>query len=236
MERSTIMKLLLAIKSCKRDWMRGDHKVIRSTWGKDVPSDVDLCFFMGQGASWLLSTDRDEEILNVCDDYDALPEKTRGILRWSLKRGYDYVFVADTDTFVIPKKLLSLPFKEYDLSGRFGKIKPIGETFRYVDGRDIVYDPCWPWPSGGCGYFVSRKAAEAVSNVDYQGWAEDMMMGQILGPLEKQGLIKIGDLENLECQAAWHFPRWRYNQNVYHPRFGWLEKMQKEHGENRDFS
>ena len=40
------MRCLIAIKSCKRDWMRGDHSVIRSTWGKDVPVNVDLRFFI----------------------------------------------------------------------------------------------------------------------------------------------------------------------------------------------
>jgi hypothetical protein len=226
-------KLLISIKSCRRDWMRGDHDVIRSTWGKDVPEGVDLRFFMGT-ESYRLCTDGDEEWLDVKDDYDSLPQKVKAIFKWALEKQYDYIFLADTDTFVIPKRLIALPFQDYDLSGRFGKIKPIGETFRYIDGRDIVYDPCWPWPSGGCGYFVSAKGADYILRTGFTGWAEDIQSGQALGPLEKLGLVKIGDLEDLECKASWHFPRWKYNQEVYHPRYGWQEKMYKEHNENSD--
>jgi hypothetical protein len=228
------MRLLLAIKSCRRDWLRGDHDVIRNTWGRDVPKDVDLRFFIGDQGGCLFADLPDEVTLFCGDDYDNLPQKSREIFKWALKKGYDYVFIADTDTFVIPKRLIALPFCNFDLAGRFGKVKPIGQTFRYIDGRDIVYDPCWPWPSGGCGYFVSRKGADYIIKTNYSGWAEDMQSGQILGPLEKQQLVKIGDLEDLECHASWHFPRWKYNQHVYDPKFGWQELMYREHGENRD--
>ena len=224
-------KLLIAVKSCRRHRNEGFHEPIRRTWAQDIPNDVGFAFFMG-GSSWIC--DNDAIVLSVKDDYDALPEKSKAILNWSMERKYDYTVLADTDTFIIPKKLLALPFQQYDLAGRFGKVKPIGETFRYVDGRNIVYDPCWPWPSGGCGYFVSAKGAKYIVETPYSGWAEDMQSGQILGPLEKQHLVKIGDLENLECHAAWHFPRRRYHEEVYHPRFNWMEVMQREHGENRD--
>lgn len=210
------MRLLLAIKSCQRDLDRGYHDAIRQTWGRDTRG-ADLQFFTGAD-------------LNAPDDYDSLPFKTREILRRSIQSGYDFTFLCDTDTFIIPSRLMSCDFQRYDFSGRFGSMPELGKTFNYRDQRG-VYNNIHPWPSGGVGYFVSRKAAEIVVATDPVVWAEDMFVGQALGPHIQSGAITAKDLPGFECCVSWHFPRREYNNQVYDLKFNWLEKMQKEHGQ-----
>ena len=223
------MRLLIAIKSCVRDAVRGNHDAIRRTWGKDFPACVDLRFFMGRDVNYLGMMD-DEVMADAPDDYDSLPYKSREILRWSIQQNYDFSFLADTDTFVVPSKLMSCDFQRYDFSGRFGSMPELGKTFNYRDQRG-VYNNIHPWPSGGVGYFVSRKAAEIVVATDPVVWAEDMFVGQALGPHIQSGAITAKDLPGFECCVSWHFPRREYNNQVYDLKFNWLEKMQKEHGQ-----
>ena len=88
----------------------------------------------------------------------------------------------------------------------------------------------WPieafaWMSGGHGYFVSRKAAEYVVNSTPNIWAEDVFVGQVLGPLHKEGLIKI---QNIEPNITLHFPQGKYKSG-YDLRFGWMNEMHREH-------
>ena len=42
------MKILVAVKSCKRDIERGCHQVIRDTWGSKLPDNFTLRFFVGE--------------------------------------------------------------------------------------------------------------------------------------------------------------------------------------------
>jgi hypothetical protein len=76
------MNVLLAVKSCQRDLDHGCHDIIRSTWGKDV-HEANLRFFVG-ALQESEKISQGDVFLNVPDDYDSLPFKTREILRWSL--------------------------------------------------------------------------------------------------------------------------------------------------------
>jgi len=200
--------------------------VIRETWGRSLPLAVDLRFFVGGGHQDFVL--HDEASLDCKDDYDSLPYKTREICRWLLKTDNEHIFLCDTDTFIIPNRLLASGFVQYDYSGRFGTVHPIGQTFLYDDLRNppAMY---YPWASGGIGYFLSRKAAEKIAFSDINHWAEDLWVGQILGPAIQTGHIIAGDLFEFECNTSWHFPRRRFNSG-YDPKFGWMQKMQEEHG------
>ena len=205
------MKLLIAIKSCHRDRDRGCHQAIRDTWGSKVVTDVTLGFFIGRDensgqASWRLG---DETQVDAPDDYENLPLKTREILRQSIGWNYDFTFLCDNDTFVNPERLLQTGFEKFDYSGRFGVLPPVGTQFDYTDGRGIEYPGCHPWASGGVGYFLSKKAAEHIVQFEPNIWAEDMWVGQVLGPEIQAGRINAANLSTLECQAAWHFARTR---------------------------
>ena len=215
------MRLLIAIKSCRHDRDRGHHDAIRETWGRDV-TEADLRFFVGQGNT-ISDLAEDEEVVNVLDDYESLPLKTEAILRWFLSQNYDYVFLCDTDTYIVVPKLMKCGFEKVDYMGR--NTWPLGVTRRYASTDR--HGNIWPtfdafaWMSGGYGYFLSRKAAEYVIDNMPELWAEDMCVGQVLGPLYQQGIIKI---QNMEPGITFHFPAHEYKSG-YDLKFGWLQTM-----------
>ncbi len=219
------MRLLIAVKSCRRDKERGDHQVIRDTWGKHIPENANLLFFMGYVPHYML--ENDEVMVDAPDDYDNLAYKTRAIARWFLDTVYDFVFFCDNDTFIVPERLIRCGFQNYDVAGRFGSLHSLGTTFHYRDPKG-VYPDCHPWPSGGIGYFLSRKAAEIIAHQEQTLFVEDMQVGQVLGPLIQMGKITAYDIPSFECNVSWHFPRRAYGNQVYNPSLGWHEKMQEE--------
>lgn len=186
------MKILLAVKSCHRDAQLKFNQTIRDTWGKDV-KNADLRFFMGQAPPQYSSSQGNissqsssclDEIHLPCGDaYLDLPAKTWEILRWALKRGYDFIFLCDTDTYVVPERMLSSEFYSADYLGHFGgkigvkdgqQLEMIGEPGDFV--------LTWAWASGGCGYWLSSRAAGIVIKDTPKHWAEDCSIGKALGP------------------------------------------------------
>src|ERR1700723_1195507 len=167
------MSVLFAVKSCCADWMGGKHEDIRTTWGQNL---INLIVFVGNGPRIFLPLQRDEKLLNVADGYDDLPFKTREILRWAIEHLYDYVYLCDTDTFVIPSKLLKSGFENYDYFGINGRTWSQPFIYNAVDrhGQDHIIANCLAWHSGGYGYFVSRRAAEYVVTQEPNIWAEDL--------------------------------------------------------------
>jgi hypothetical protein len=219
------MKTLFAVKSCRSHRQEGYHDEIMDTWGKDVPNG-DIRFFTGD-ADRFLPKKSNEVCLGVPDDYMGLPLKTKGIIGWSLWNGYDFTFLCDTDSFIVPNNLLRCGFEAFDYSGRFGAMPEIGTTFHYRDAHGD-YLNCHPWASGGVGYFLSRKAGELVAREWPKVWAEDLWVGQVLGPYIQAGTVTASDLP-IECVSAWHFPRRQYNNESYSLKHDWMVKMYVDH-------
>lgn len=195
------MSLLVAVKSCEADRVRGLHQAIRETWGKDLLAI--LLFFMGEGAT---STRNDEVIIAAKDDYNNLPFKTRAILKYFLAYDYDHIFLCDTDSYVIPYRLWLSGFENCDYLGVNNK--PLGIQFHYdAPGRGVHWAGLtYPWHSGGFGYFLSRKAAEFVVEQEPDRWAEDMWVGSIMGQLYKEGKIRMANM-------APNFVSWHHSHN-----------------------
>jgi hypothetical protein len=218
--------VLFAIKSCQAHRDAGYHDIIMNTWGKDVEN---IRFFQGLVDGGLDANPKSplDVCLNVPDDYMSLPVKTRAISSWSVLNDYDFTFFCDTDTFLVPRLLLQSGFEKFDYSGRFGAMPAIGDTFYYRDPQG-VYPNCHPWASGGVGYFLSKKAAAYIAESKPEVWAEDMFVGQCLGPRIQAGEVSASDLP-IECQSAWHFPRRQFSNECYNPKFVWMESMYAEH-------
>jgi hypothetical protein len=168
------MRFLFAVKSCEYDRQRGAHDLIRATWGRDI----DVRFFLGGGRAMAA----DEELVLAPDDYPGLPWKTREIARWAVREHYDFVFLCDTGSFVIPQHLATCGFEWYDYSGywcmRPGSF-PYTARSKNPDCPTVEIPVCYPWASGG-GYILSRKALEIVASSTPMVWAEDMFVGQAL--------------------------------------------------------
>lgn len=216
-------KLIIAVKSCERDKLRGDHDLIRSTWGKDARAlGVDVKFFVGSSFS---KYESDEVHLKCEDDYNSLPFKTREICKWASGKLIDHVFLCDTDTFLIPRLM---PKTGYDYAGKI--TKPIGKPFAYThvtrEGQQEIHPRCFPWASGGYGYFLSRRAATAVAYEYPTSVCEDLWVGQVVGKLAAEGELTIQD--HAPNVYSWHHPE---HGEIYEAKklSDWMTKMYQEH-------
>ena len=222
-------KVLIAVKSCFADRDGGFHDPIRKTWAKNSSVNLNVLFFMGAPVDYPIA-EYDEVYINAPDDYHGLPFKTKAILKWFLDTDYDYIFLCDTDSYVMLPKLTACGFENYDYMGV--NTWPWGETRAYdAPNRDgvVTHIPkCYGWASGGFGYFLSRKAAELVAKEMPQIWAEDMFVGQVLGPLIKKGEIKVGNLR--QGEVAYHYTRTQ-SEWSYRPELKWMEQMHARYGQ-----
>jgi hypothetical protein len=151
------MKLLLAIKSCCRDTKV--HPSIRNTWAQSLPVGVDVRFFVGRG--FVKQSEKDEVQVKAGDEYLDLCAKVQRMLEWSLFRGYDYTFLADTDTYIHPDRLLAC----------FSQV--------LIGCHDYAGTSCGWFAQGGEGYFVSRRFAELIVNAPPQTTNEDQQSGTV---------------------------------------------------------
>jgi hypothetical protein len=207
-------RLLIAVKSCTRDTAAGLNQAIRETWGRDaVALGVDVRFFVGgTGVSPLLA---DEIRVDAPDEYIWLPYKTRAIARWALAQNYDYAFLCDTDTFLLPDKLLQLPFSSYDYCGF---LHSGGFTFEnYDDGYKHIRIGYW-WASGGVGYFLSAKSLAIISSCEPFNENEDLWIGQVLNQLGVFGKLKTAPLENFHETISWHLSKRNGGNRGYEPK------------------
>jgi hypothetical protein len=206
----------------------GFHDAIRATWGQELRGKAMLRFFVGVEPNSRVSRNfkSDEIAVNSGDDYNSLPHKTRAICYWATTKQLDHLFLCDNDTYVNVPKLLSCGYQCFDYSGKISK--PLGQTFPYdaVDrnGATEHIAECHPWASGGYGYFLSRAATFLISDIFPDTWAEDLWVGQVLGPE-----IAKGDLTGFDFPAgtySQHFPSHEFKSG-YDLKFGWMEEQHK---------
>jgi len=223
------VKLLIAVKSCQAHLARGDHNVIRSTWGKDAKAlGIDVRFFVGADAK---SYQSDEVHIKCGDDYNALPYKTREICRWANGKMVDYIFLCDNDTFLRIDTMMAwlqkIQFGKYDYAEKISE--PVNRPFKYQhtgrEGQMEYHERCYPWASGGFGYFLSRKAFQEIAFETPISQCEDLWVGQVLGKLAAQGEISI--LSTPANVYSWHHPEHGEIYDIAKLK-SWMEMMYKE--------
>lgn len=220
------MKLMICIKSCEQDKKRGFHDLIRQTYGKDLkPLGIDLKFFVGKSFSQYQS---DEVHLNCPDDYNSLPFKTREICKWASGKVLDYIYLADTDTFLIPKKMLESGFEGYDYVGKIDK--PLGKPFQYEhqdrEGNKEIHPRCFAWASGGFGYFLSKRAFTYIAYEHPSSVCEDLWVGQAIGTKIAEG--EMTGKHTPGNQYSFHSPS---HGEIYEPKvlIDWMQEMYRSH-------
>jgi hypothetical protein len=177
-------KVLIAVPACHK-YAYGSHandlkigarqtegriEAVRATWWNDVKpfgDYVDAKFFYGSPSPVGFKPKPDEVLLNVPDDYEHLPHKMQAIYKWALAHGYDYVFKADDDGFVYVDRLLRLDYERWDQIGFSNCPHGLGEK-------------CGCYVTGGAGYFLSKRAMQAVVSEPITHWAEDLTTGKAL--------------------------------------------------------
>jgi hypothetical protein len=207
------MKILIAIKSCGRDMMNGCHQAIRDTWGKDFGGAADVRFFIGRGYEQIQHPD--EIRVDEADDLVALPLKVRAIAKFSMEKEYDFTFLCDVDTFVIPSRLLASGFEGYDYFGRFMVDGPATPIRNFQDGRIGIIPFVWNYCSGGVGYFLSKRAAELIAKMVPVHYAEDFSVGHALGPSIQAGKLTVEYPKPFDGYVAWHYGVWSRSKYVW---------------------
>ena len=223
------MNVLFGIKSCKADRLAGFHNVIRQTWGSHVLPPHKLVFFTGSDEP----SETDEVSLDAPDGYTELPWKVRQIMWHFLNTDYDFIFMADVDTFATPMRLLNCGYEKYDITAAFIKGMKPGQIFRHVvrdpRGPTIVLEKSYAPPSGGLGYFLSRKAAQVIVDTepDPKVWADDLYVAEALGPM-----LASGELTGYQPpdyhDMTFHFPKHQYKTN-YSLGTKWMERMYRQY-------
>ena len=123
-----------------------------STWVRrlNASPNVRVVFLVGANAE-KARLDGDDLRLPCGDDYYSLVHKTKEFCRWALTQAFDYLFKCDDDTFVVADRFL-----EFD---------PAGRDYIGVDPVDHINPR---FASGGAGYWLSRRAAEVVADMDVE--------------------------------------------------------------------
>jgi hypothetical protein len=220
-----ISKLLVCVKSCERDALNGANQAIYETWGNWLTT----IFFVGRTDAALTN---DTVCLNCPDDYDGLPLKTREIAKFVLKTKFSNVFLCDTDSFVVPERLMECGFEQYDYMGLFGEgYNSEGHFDHKISGPwdrkapDMMMRDVYPWASGGHGYFLSRQALKLVASTEPMHWAEDFCVGQILGPAIEAGLLTSYNHPRFNGYVVDHFSGTGQNK-TYDPQ--WMRDRYRE--------
>lgn len=237
------MKVLIGVISFQGDAENGNHDKIRQTWGKDTATaGADLRFFLGRRDKQYVP--KPDEVLipwqedgtrkcqhpywtaveNCCVEYWQV--LYRGILDWSLRNGYDYTFLAENDTFLIPRKLMKTGFENYDFSGWM--------MYTHSDKPNEFY-------AEPGGYFVSRKAAEIVLATEPNHLHFENLVTNVL----KANSATIKSLDGFWNETMWHYraqgtnldrvSSWRYDDVIrdgYPSDSRWMFDMYQKYGAN----
>jgi hypothetical protein len=178
---------LLGVMSCQKE---AKHRLaILETWGKEMPSGWDLKFFVG-ASNWIPETDpkvlefigppgtlsvmhptkaetpkeaglwAGVEPLDCPDSYLGTAWKGKAIQRYAKEHGYDGLFLACCDTLVNPSMLHKATVGDCS-----------AQVFRAAAAK--AYPRQVPCPHGGYGYWLSRKALEAIYDEPVRHYSED---------------------------------------------------------------
>jgi hypothetical protein len=200
--------------------------VIRSTWGADAKRlGVDVKFFVGANAS---KYESDEIHVDCPDDYNGLPYKTRAICRWASGKVISHIFLCDTDTYVSVTRLLNSGFEQFDYFGYFNS-EMFGTKPYTAESRDGVREhhaACYNWASGGLGYSLSKKALSEVAYEHPTSWAEDLWVGQVLGPMIAKNELTVGNSKGKNLSL--HYPSAQFGHNYDVEGHKWMRAMHAE--------
>lgn len=154
------VRILVGICSCTSAAPR--RAACRETWLSHPQPGIECRFFLGRREP--LPNEPDVVNLWVDDGYSHLPAKGLAFYKWALENyDFDWLFKCDDDTYLALDRLASLCDSRYDLIGDLS-----------VENRKA--------PSGGAGYFMSRRLVGLfVQNADKipATGAEDLIFGEL---------------------------------------------------------
>lgn len=224
------MNPLIGVISYQGDAENGNHDAIRQSWGRDVKTaGGNLLFFVGRrtptfklkpdeiGIPWQQTRKCQHEwwmsVKGCCEDF--WQPLTKQAVSHAYRNGYDYIFLCENDTFLVPKKLFESDYWKYDFSGHM-----------------MQGDEKYPWPEPGVGYFLSRRAMKRLIAAEPNHLSVGIYAGQALGPLVEKGELTRESLPNFINKVSWHFRGQSedFARNGYPPGSPWQQEMYRKYG------
>jgi hypothetical protein len=191
----------------------------------------------------------DEVYLSMDGNYNNISLQVWEILKFSFEHNYDFVFLCCNDTFVLPRQLFAAGFEQWDYSGEF---YPFKNNWTHVDKDGLEttqkvllgdqFDWYWyetkipnlfGWMGAGMGILLSKKAVEKIvankpspwiSEHSFYGFAYDVWIGQVLGPLIQSDEILAKENENV----SWHYTH-SSGELRYANVCAWQKNMREKH-------
>lgn len=142
------MKIIVGVLT--KSEMTQRRRACEDTWFCRLrqANNVTALFLTGMNEMDGSYVEGDTLLLASRDDYMALAYKTKAFCQWAMTQEFDYLFKCDDDTFIATDRFL-----EYQPEGDY-----------------IGVDPCDhinpKFASGGAGYWLSRRAAQIVADMD----------------------------------------------------------------------
>jgi len=152
------MKPIILIHATPQDQKRGIVQAIRNTWVHEWGDLIPHRFIYDR--TFPFRPIDDEEVFDVEPGYWVMMEKTKAACQWALNRDYTHVFVICSDTYVVVPRLLKSGYADHDYSGH-----------RADEGH----------AGGGCGYWLSVPAMQAVIRWPTYADYEDRWVGVACG-------------------------------------------------------
>jgi hypothetical protein len=174
---------LIAVTTYRGGETNGMNQSIRDTWLRDpLPEGWDYKFFVGDDGKKDFPLPSDCVELPCPDGYEYLTYKTQEQFQWAIARGYEYIFHCFPDTYAAIDRLVACDFQGWDYKGTFG-----GLVDTYNHRPKVIFDEhgreLSVFASGGCGYFLSRRALQSCFQTHvHSSFQEDCWLGQVLHP------------------------------------------------------
>ena len=193
-------RIIVGILSCQKT---GDRKrAVEATWLRDLPQKNVVAYFLvgrpGQPAELAGNT----LYLDSPDTYLGLSEKVVAFLEYAHAHlDYDYIFKCDDDTYVDFVELSEVPYRDSDYT--VGKLVALNlpryrkwlleKGLEWNPKQDEFMQMAGRFPFGGEGYFLSRRAVEAVV-----AWHRSLSIDVLPSPSEDiviAGILKSSGIE-----------------------------------------
>lgn len=174
------VRRVIGVLSC--DAHRDRRQACEETWVPQIERpDTIVVFLLGVPNLAVESKHSGRTLELRCGDaYADLPEKTRRFAAWALQTyRFDHLFKCDDDTYIN-----AASFHAFD-----------------VRSADYLGAPMTPsYASGGCGYFLSARAAAVVAPGPLEHWAEDRAVGE---RLLANNIDLVPDNRFRNCNEGW---------------------------------
>lgn len=162
---------LIAVLSCQQNALATD--AMRATWLNNSP--VEYRVFLGQ-TKGNRPIRANEVLLSAADDDRGLVHKVVLMIRWAREHGYTHVFKCDDYVYAVSDRLLKSGYEGHDYIGM------VCNGDKWSGWKEFCL--------GAAGYWLSRKAMDAVISGQITTPAED---GHVAITLAAAGIKPVHD-------------------------------------------